>query len=519
MKSAKSQLPVLEGLEPRVLLSGGGMETGIAALLGRVGGMGRGLPESIHAAAIPGWNARMGALERLLGPRQGMVFGAALPKAGTTTAPKIAIAAAPKVAVAPPPTPTAGSRVTGVVFTQNGLQQLLVNGTNGSDVITLSAITGGVTVSWGSGSQNCMGTFSQILLYAFAGSDTIRLTNTVTAPTAIIAGDGNDTVYDAGKGADTIYGGNGDDLLISIGGGGDRVYGEAGTDSFWVDGSDTVADASAAETAAGNVHRVTQFYQPTRLPAVSLEIAGQNFTDPSLTAYAKGYTNFSSQPLFTAAPTYNDIRQGALGDCYYVASLAAIADTNPNAIGQMMTALGDGTYAVRFFRNGQPVYVRVDGDLPVYSGTSLAYEKMSPTGEIWAPIAEKAYAYFRTGANSYGSIEGGWMADVCTQVTNRPTQTMYTTATDPQLYNFMSGAIAGGRAATLGSRSNASGPIVGSHAYMVKSVQTVSGQMLVTVYNPWGVDGRTYDSNPNDGLLVLTMAQVRQYFTAGVAIA
>jgi hypothetical protein len=27
------------------------------------------------------------------------------------------------------------------------------------------------------------------------------------------------------------------------------------------------------------------------------------------------------------------------------------------------------------------------------------------------------------------------------------------------------------------------------------------------VYNPWGVDGASYDSNPSDGLLKLTISQ------------
>ena len=75
-----------------------------------------------------------------------------------------------------------------------------------------------------------------------------------------------------------------------------------------------------------------------------------------------------------------------------------------------MADLGDGTYAVRFRRNNVDSYVRVDGDLPVWNGSYLAYADQSPNGSIWAAIIEKAYAFFRTGAGTYASLNSGWMA-------------------------------------------------------------------------------------------------------------
>lgn len=121
-----------------------------------------------------------------------------------------------------------------------------------------------------------------------------------------------------------MYGDAGDDLIVAVGGGADTVYGGAGLDSFWGDGSDTIADASAAETAAAGVHRITAFYQPTDDPdqAVSLEIAGQDLVDP-VADYA--YRSYASTPLFVDGPEYNDIRQGAVGDCYFMASLVTFS--------------------------------------------------------------------------------------------------------------------------------------------------------------------------------------------------
>jgi hypothetical protein len=331
---------------------------------------------------------------------------------------------------------------------------------------------------------------------------------------AIYGGDGNDTLYIAGRGADAIYGGAGNDQIIAIGGGSDQLWGEDGFDSVWSDSSDGVNDAAADETAAKAIHRVASFYQPYADEAVSLEIAGQNFRDPALDAAARMYRSYAGTAVFVDGPQYNDVGQGGVGDCYYLASLAALADVDPQVISQSITALGDGTYAVRFFRGGQEVYLRLDADLPVTTSGYLAYAKLSAAGEIWVPMLEKAYCFFRTGDNSYASISGGWMSDPLTEVTNTSSIFRYTTGTTGTLFNWMQAALSAGHALTAGSEYNASGPIVAGHAYQVKTVFTSGGTQYVTVYNPWGVDGRTWDSNTQDGLLTLTITQFQTYFSA-----
>jgi len=80
----------------------------------------------------------------------------------------------------------------------------------------------------------------------------------------------------------------------------------------------------------------------------------------------------------------------------------------------------------------------------------------------------------------------------------------------------MSNYLDAGHGVTAASKSGASSPIVGLHAYMVKDVEVAGGQTYVTVYNPWGVDGRTYDGNYGDGLLRLTWSTFTQQFSAVV---
>jgi hypothetical protein len=494
MKTPQVLAPVMEGLEPRLLLSGSGLEA--AAL----------------AAGKLQWLAAGGPAAYTSRPARDFWRADAWQHAGVQRG----RAASAKTVLPQSPvgdSPAPGWRVTGQIANYAGSQYLYIVGTNGDDAITISQASSSVTVSTAQGTLTFSGTFGSIGVYGYGGSDTVRVAYSVTGNVTVYGGDGSDTVYDAGRGNDSLYGEGGSDTLISIGGGADQVYGGDGTDSFWTDGNDPISDASLAETAAGNVHRVYQFYGN-----VSMEIQGQALADPALGRYASGYANFASHPLFTDGPTYTDIRQGALGDCYFLASLASIADTNPDAIRQMITPLGDGTYAVRFFRNGSAVYLRLDADLPVGGGSGPVYAGFSASGELWVPIAEKAYAFFRTSTNSYPSIEGGWMGAVCTEVTNRGTVNVATSATDSQLVAAINAALSAGQAVTAGTKSTASGPVVGSHAYMVKSTYIADGQTYVVLYNPWGVDGTRSDSNPNDGLVTLTLSVFKQNFTAAVAI-
>jgi hypothetical protein len=201
-----------------------------------------------------------------------------------------------------------------------------------------------------------------------------------------------------------------------------------------------------------------------------------------------------------------------------LASLASLAESDPQLIEQMIAPLGDGTFAVRFYDRGTPVYVRVDGDLPITGSGALAYADLGGGGELWVALAEKAYAHFRYGENSYGSLHGGWMSDVYYHTTAQAAIYRSTGALGEQLYAFVESQLAAGHALTLGSYYTASWPIVPSHAYMIKAVSVdESGQQYVTVYNPWGVDGRSWDDNYSDGLLTLTTAQVVQHFSAIVA--
>ncbi len=410
-------------------------------------------------------------------------------------------------------TPEPGSSIRTDVVTVGDKLVFRVIGTNGADHLTVSQSGANYIVN---GVSYAGGGATHVAIYGFGGSDRIRTTYSITSTLAIWGGAGNDAIYENARGSSTIAGGDGDDLIVTLGGGTDELHGQAGFDTTWYDSTDSLADLDAAENQANANHRVGQFWQPWTSDSgsgdyVSLSINGQSLRDPSLAGYATGYANFAHRDLFNNGPQYNDINQGALGDCYYLASLSTIAHQNPGVIEQMITPLGDGTYAVRYFGSaGQEVYLRIDGDLPVRNG-SLIYAQGTPTGEIWVSLMEKAYAFYRRGQNSYASIEGGWMTEAYADLTDGNTASYYNGSYAPTtVARIIRTALQHGYAITAGSWWGISGPIIGGHAYLVGRIDNNNN---VTVYNPWGVDGTSNGSNPSDGVIKISISQFMQYFS------
>ncbi len=263
---------------------------------------------------------------------------------------------------------------------------------------------GGADVLWGSGDGD--------ILYGGTGNDTLHGHG---GADQLHGEDGND-LLNGGSSNDTLYGESGQDTFMAVGLGADTLIGGSQWDYYWADAADTITDPSALELSLGYVHVISGFHHIsyngglTSTP-VGLEPLGEDLADPLPSSSDSGLTllDFKDRPLFGPnGPSKNDIFQGSVGDCYFVASLSAIADVNPEFIRNMVIALGDGTYAVRFYQNGVPIYVRVDADLWVNSVTSqLRYAKLGSTGALWVPIVEKAYAIMRRDTASYDSIEYG----------------------------------------------------------------------------------------------------------------
>lgn len=112
------------------------------------------------------------------------------------------------------------------------------------------------------------------------------------------------------------------------------------------------------------------------------------------------------------SPKGTDTSQGALGDCFFIATMAAIANASPKAIEEAIKYdAKTGKYTVRFFEESytgqmKPVFITVDGYLPTEAASrgDPAYDG-DPGMALWPAIMEKAYAQWKGGYDVIG--EGG----------------------------------------------------------------------------------------------------------------
>ncbi len=404
-----------------------------------------------------------------------------------------------------------------------GGTQLQITGTAGNDQISVVRTAQGLVVRNGNlFSQTFSGNYTSILVHAGAGNDVVTIDASVNTGAILYGDSGNDTLnggagndrFFAGMGNDVITGGAGNDTIVAIGGGiSDQITGGAGEDSFWVDSTNVITDASAQETRNGDVHRVGSFFNyrynsngRTATQFVSRDLLGQSFAEP--TAAGAVYQNFSTHPLFADnGPSADDVQQGYLGDCYFLATLSSVAKTNANVIRQSVVDLGDGTYAVQFNQGSRKVYVRVDGKLATWGGSSLAYANTGAQSSIWVAIMEKAFAIYRTGTASYASTEGGWMDEAYSDLGKRSTGN-YNSTSGNALLGWIKNELAAGKSVTFGAGNVAAGAsLIGYHAYSVDAViQDANGNMLLRLRNPWGIDGAGNDGT-NDGYVTITAQQ------------
>lgn len=405
---------------------------------------------------------------------------------------------------------------------------LWVSGTSGDDQIRIARDGRSWSLSNHGWTTRLHGMPRSIYLKANAGDDRVTLDTSVHIPASLygnaghdtlVGGSGNDSLY-GHHGNDLLIGGPGDDLLVSLGGGlRDTLDGGAGVDSFWLDagGSERVLDVSPAENRAATVHRIGAF-ESIRGTAVTREVDGvrRNLPDPR-SAHAGGkWANFASRPLFSeAGPLADDVRQGALGNCYVHAPLSAIAGSNPRRLRETVADLGDGTYAVQLHRpGGRKVFYRVDADLPVvnHPSQSPVNAGLGAAGALWVAVVEKAFAFHRAAVGSYESIgTGGWFDETFASlgVTSHADRWIAEFRSSSDVLNRIADELAAGRVVVVGTRASAGredAMLVDAHAYAVVKVDR-AGQTVV-VRNPWGVDGGRRRSGVDDGYVALSGAQL-----------
>lgn len=385
-----------------------------------------------------------------------------------------------------------------VSFYGNGGDDYL-EGSSGND--SLGGGDGNDTIKGYGGNDKIFGGNGNDILLGMYGNDEI-------------VGDGGNDHLNGGPGADTLWGGDNDDVLIAIDNGtSDYTIGGAGRDTMWIDQSGSVRDQVVNAVAGDKVQNVARF----RNAGADKTLDGDHIADPTPLKSHQSYKAFAGKPLFAAdGPHMNDVDQGGLGDCYLLAGLGAIAKDSQLALQQNIVDFDDGTYGVRF---GDQFY-RVDNELVVnsQSDTSPAYAKLRRVGSsnvqsMWVAVVEKAFAHYRSGSNSFYSIEGGWSVEI-----NRAFGS--TTAGEKSIGGYTSAAALANdmynrwntkQAVTIafvgGTRP---ANIIMGHQYTVARFNRTSSGTITSIVlrNPWGTDGGGSD-NADDGYVTVTPVQLK----------
>ena len=126
-------------------------------------------------------------------------------------------------------------------------------------------------------------------------------------------------------------------------------------------------------------------------------------------------------------PGPNDIKQGRCGDCYFLASLSALAEF-PDRIKRIFLTKDvneAGCYAVQMYINGEKRTIVVDDYFPYDPRPEKDcwfFSRDTTENEIWVQILEKAYAKM---FGSYEIVEGGKPYQALCNLTGFPSDVLY----------------------------------------------------------------------------------------------
>lgn len=127
--------------------------------------------------------------------------------------------------------------------------------------------------------------------------------------------------------------------------------------------------------------------------------------------------------MFVDEPHPDDIQQGAVGDCYFLAVIASMAEKGDRIRELFYTKKANkaGVYMMTFYVNGKKTPVVVDDYVPVDQNGRLVMAN-TKSKELWPILLEKAWAKLHT---TYARMEGGLPSFACIHLMGTPAESLY----------------------------------------------------------------------------------------------
>ncbi len=228
------------------------------------------------------------------------------------------------------------------------------------------------------------------------------------------------------------------------------------------------------------------------------------------------------------AMNYDDVEQGAIGDCYFPAALAAsiFIDKDDAIRTGLIREVEDKNgmvthFSVRFY-DAWGVYqdIAVDADLVRKNGKTTYARSMdssSTAEEWWVSLVEKAYAEWHGGYEEIGG--GGWVGDVMQALTgSNATYRNMKWMSDDTIGRSIVDNLAKNRPVAAGTFGEDSGVdytgkgVWGNHAYSILGAEQREDVWYITLRNPWGCC-EPGDTGGGDGIFELDMATFRELYS------
>ena len=209
-----------------------------------------------------------------------------------------------------------------------------------------------------------------------------------------------------------------------------------------------------------------------------------------------------------------DIKQGALGNCYFLSSIAAIAEFKERIekIFVETETSKNGEYGIRLFVQGVPTIIIVDDFLPCKGKRLFFTHTQGSDNEIWVPLIEKAWAKLN---GSYAMTIAGLPSEGLSSMTEAPTVTyihkkysadyMWKVLLESdQLDHIIC-------TCTHGNEGLDKVGLVPGHAYTIISLFETKDVRLVKIRNPWGQFEWKGDYSDSSSLWTNELKQLVQY--------
>jgi len=231
---------------------------------------------------------------------------------------------------------------------------------------------------------------------------------------------------------------------------------------------------------------------------------------------SEGTSGAGPLTIYNPVIEVNDIKEGALGDGWFISAIATLAEVPPLIDRLFLTkeVSKEGVYRVKICKNGEWTAVTVDDYFPCIPDSGPIFARSSPN-ELWLMLLEKAYAKVH---GSYLALKGGFAHEALIDLTGCPCTyynfgdefvkdmikngSLWAKLKEAEEKGYLLSASTSGeqRWADTPTGDTEDNSLLAGHSYTITTLTEIKGQKLLKIKNIWGQFEWTGDWSVNSPL-------------------